>query len=122
MELKEIKGLNKAIIKKLKEKGYTNVESLKELDLKKLIELGFNEKLAKEIIKINQENESKDNDLENNQDDTKEKKDNEKESKDEFTLKKENKYLVAGFKATKKYNPDLKGEKLEKVFNEFKRG
>lgn len=38
-----------------------------------------------------------------------------------FNLKKENRYVVAGFKSSKNYNKDLKGKKLEEAYNKYKK-
>jgi len=38
----------------------------------------------------------------------------------EFNLDNENRYLVSGFKASKYYNPKLKGNDLKKALEEFK--
>lgn len=104
MEFEEINVLDKKTIKKIKEAGYKDVESLKELDINKLAELGIKEKPAKEIIeKLEKLKEPATEPV-----------------KDEFDLEKENKYLVAGFKATKDYNEKLKGKELKSAFEKFK--
>jgi hypothetical protein len=103
MELKEIKGITKATIKKLKESGYETIESLREaqLDEKTLQDLGFTEKEIKIISEFLEPKKKVNEGL--------------------LELKNENKYLIAGFKVSKHYNKDLKGKQLEDAFEKFKK-
>lgn len=106
MELKEIENVGDATLEKLNEYDYNTIEDLDGVTFDELIRMGVTEKAANSIIGVINEDENPEDDG--------------IEESSEFDLEKQNRYLVAGFKVSKHYDNELKGEKLKEAFEIFK--
>jgi len=106
MELKDIKGVNRKIIKKLNTNGYENIENLEKLTLEDYVKIGLDKDTAERIIEAIKEEKS-------NTDD-------ENEEQTDDWLSTQNRYLVSGFKASEYYDDKLEGDKLKEAFKKFK--
>lgn len=122
-DLKDLKGVNRSTAKKLTEAGYTLENILDDTSEEITEKTGLSEKIVTNIL------------LEINKltvtpgavttcDDGELALEVNVESKDEtvdFDLEKENKYLVAGFKASKLYKKELTGRELKEAFQKYKK-
>ncbi|BBL61507.1 hypothetical protein MARBORIA2_14910 [Methanobrevibacter arboriphilus] len=116
VEFEELPEVGEKTAQKLRDAGYNTIIDLAIVEPEELAEKAkIGNKLAKDLVSFSKELENAAENIEIDYTSLEEK-------KYDFDLKKENQYLVAGFKASEKYNKDLKGEKLKEAFEEYKGG
>jgi hypothetical protein len=132
IDLMKIKGIGEATVKKLREAGFTD-EKLLGSTTEDLIKAKIDEPLASKIVKeikeiikeekVQEEVKVEEPILEPEPQKTENDNENTEPAKtSDFDLSKQDKYLIAGFKASKHYNENLEVNDLKNSFEKYIKG
>ncbi len=115
VEFEELPEVGEKTAQKLRDAGYNTIDDLAIVEPDDLAEKAkIGNKIAKDLVSFSKELKNVAENIEIDYTGL--------EEKSDFDLEKENKYLVAGFKASAEYNKELKGGKLKEAFDKYKGG